>query len=225
MNAVDTLPSTELVRLPARRGVALRLRRGRTLKLINTHGKQVVDTWAFNPDDLCEVMSMEHSRPFWLKLNPCKGDSLVTNKRRKILTLAQDTTPGVHDTLVAACDPTRYVQLGVVGHHDSCNENLFLALDALGLVATETPSPLNLFMNVPVHRDGASSSPRRSVSLGSMCALRRKWMQLWCSLLVPGHYCRKWNGAPGRSLLHPLNPLHAIPVQVARRPSCARYPL
>ncbi|MCM2458985.1 urea carboxylase-associated family protein [Pseudomonas sp. CG7] len=154
MNAVDTLPSTELVRLPARRGVALRLQRGQTLKLINTHGKQVVDTWAFNPDDLCEVMSMEHSRPFWLKLNPCKGDSLVTNKRRKILTLAQDTTPGVHDTLVAACDPTRYVQLGVVGHHDSCNENLFLALDALGLVATETPSPLNLFMNVPVHRDG-----------------------------------------------------------------------
>ncbi|TCV66033.1 DUF1989 domain-containing protein [Pseudomonas fluorescens] len=154
MNAVDSIHSTELVRLPARRGVALRLHQGRTLKLINTHGKQVVDTWAFNPNDLCEVMSMEHSRSFWLKLNPCKGDSLVTNKRRKILTLTQDSSPGVHDTLVAACDPTRYVQLGVVGHHDSCNENLFLALDALGLVVTETPSPLNLFMNVPVHQDG-----------------------------------------------------------------------
>lgn len=154
MNAIISIHSAELVRLPARRGVAVRLHRGQTIKLINTHGKQVVDTWAFNPDDLCEAMSMEHSRPFWLKLNPCKGDSLVTNKRRKILTLTEDTTPGVHDTLVAACDPTRYVQLGVVGHHDSCNENLFLALDALGLVATETPSPLNLFMNVPIYQDG-----------------------------------------------------------------------
>jgi len=154
MNAVDTIPNAEWVCLPARRGVAVRLRRGQTLKLINTHGKQVVDSWAFNADDLGEIMSMEHSRPFWLKLNPCEGDSLVTNRRRKILTLTLDTSPGVHDTLVAACDPSRYLQLGVVGHHDSCNENLFLALDALGLVVTETPSPLNLFMNVPVHQDG-----------------------------------------------------------------------
>ena len=154
MNAVTSIHPGELIRLPARHGVAIRLKQGQTIKLINTHGKQVVDTWAFNPADLSEAMSMEHSRPFWLKLNPSKGDSLVTNKRRKILTLTEDTTPGVHDTLVAACDPTRYVQLGVVGHHDSCNENLFLALDALGLAAPETPSPLNLFMNVPVHQDG-----------------------------------------------------------------------
>lgn len=154
MTAVTSIPLGELTRLPARCGVAIRLKQGQTIKLINTHGKQVVDTWAFNPADLTEAMSMEHSRPFWLKLNPSKGDSLVTNKRQKILTLTEDTTPGVHDTLVAACDPTRYVQLGVVGHHDSCNENLFLALEALGLAAPETPSPLNLFMNVPVHQDG-----------------------------------------------------------------------
>lgn len=154
MNAVTSIHPGELTRLPARRGVAIRLKQGQIIKLINTHGKQVVDTWAFNPADLTEAMSMEHSRPFWLKLNPSKGDSLVTNKRQKILTLTEDTTPGVHDTLVAACDPTRYVQLGVVGHHGSCNENLFLALEALGLAAPETPSPLNLFMNVPVHQDG-----------------------------------------------------------------------
>lgn len=154
MNTMTSIQSVERIRLPARRGIAIRLKRGQTLTVVNTHGQQVVDTWAFNPDDLREAMSMEHSRPFWLKLNPRQGDSLVTNQRRKILTLTEDTTPGVHDTLVAACDPTRYRQLGVVGHHDSCNENLFLALDALGLAVTETPSPLNLFMNVPVHQDG-----------------------------------------------------------------------
>lgn len=154
MTAITSVYPGELVRLPARRGVAIRLKRGQTLKLINTHGQQVVDTWAFNPDDLREAMSMEHSRPYWLKLNPRQGDSLVTNKRRKILTLIEDTSPGVHDTLVAACDPTRYEQLGVIGHHDSCNENLILALAAIGLVTPDTPSPLNLFMNVPVHQDG-----------------------------------------------------------------------
>ena len=154
MNTMASTCPGERILLPARRGVAIRLNQGQVIKVINTHGKQVVDTWAFNPDDLREAMSMEHSRPYWLKLNPGQGDSFLTNKRRPILTLIEDTTPGVHDTLVAACDPTRYVQLGVVGHHDSCNENLFQALDAIGLVAPETPSPLNLFMNVPVHQDG-----------------------------------------------------------------------
>lgn len=154
MSAINAIQPGELIRLPARRGVALRLKQGQTLKVVNTHGKQVVDTWAFNPADLADAMSMEHSRAFWLKLNPGEGDSLLTNKRQKILTLTEDTTPGVHDTLIAACDPTRYRQLGVSGHHDSCNENLFLALSMLGLSAPETPSPLNLFMNVPVHQDG-----------------------------------------------------------------------
>ena len=101
MTAITTIYPGELVRLPARRGVAIRLKRGQTIKLINTHGQQVVDTWAFNPDDLSEAMSMEHSRPFWLKLNPRQGDSLVTNKRRKILTLIEDTSPGIHDQCCA----------------------------------------------------------------------------------------------------------------------------
>jgi uncharacterized protein YcgI (DUF1989 family) len=154
MNTMTSMTPGERLLLPARQGVALRLKQGQTLQVVNTHGRQVVDTWAFNPGDLREAMSMEHSRPFWLKLNPRQGDSLLTNKRRRILTLVEDTTPGIHDTLVAACDPTRYVQLSVVGHHASCNENLFLALEAIGLLAPDTPSPLNLFMNVPVREDG-----------------------------------------------------------------------
>ena len=53
------------------------------------------------------------------------GDVLVTNKRRPILTLVEDTSPGVHDTCMSACDIYRYRGLGVEGHHDSCTDNLF----------------------------------------------------------------------------------------------------
>ncbi|XVN20871.1 DUF1989 domain-containing protein [Pseudomonas corrugata] len=35
----------ERLLLPARQGVALRLKQGQTLQVVNTHGKQVVDTW------------------------------------------------------------------------------------------------------------------------------------------------------------------------------------
>ncbi len=55
---------------------------------------------------------MEHSRLHMGKLNPVVGDTLVTNRRRPILTLVADTSGGVHDTLLAACDRERYELLG-----------------------------------------------------------------------------------------------------------------
>jgi uncharacterized protein len=95
-------------------------------------------------------MSMEHTRIAIGRIIPGVGDALVTNRRRPILTLTTDTSGGVHDTLVAACDRWRYELLGAVGYHDNCTDNLAAALDELGLKPPETPSPLNLFMNIPV---------------------------------------------------------------------------
>ena len=85
--------SAETVTIPARGGKAARVRKGQHVKIINTHGEQVVDTWAFNAEDLNEFMSMEHTRATILKLIPQVGDSLVTNMRRPILTMTEDTTP------------------------------------------------------------------------------------------------------------------------------------
>ena len=48
--------------IPARRGKATHLRRGQSIRIVNTHGEQVVDTWAFNAGMLTEFMSMEHTR-------------------------------------------------------------------------------------------------------------------------------------------------------------------
>ena len=67
------------------------------------------------------------------------GDVLVTNKRRPILTLVEDTSPGVHDTCMSACDIYRYRGLGVEGHHDSCTDNLFKgSLRATGALAMQS---------------------------------------------------------------------------------------
>ena len=136
--------------IPARRGIAAPLGAGQSVRIINTHGQQVVDTWAFAADDLAEAMSMEHSRAAFRRANPAVGDAFVTNRRRPILTLTEDASGGVHDTLIAACDPHRYDQLGHEGHHDNCTENLHAALAARGLAAPRTPCPLNLFMNIAI---------------------------------------------------------------------------
>lgn len=137
--------------------VAARVKKGQVVTVINTYGSQVVDTWAFSASDISEFMSMEHSRGAMLRLNPRTGDTLRSNRRRSMLTLVEDTSGGVHDTLIAACDRHRYEQLGHVGHHDNCTDNLAQALADLGLAASETPCPLNLFMNIPVHDEQAIS--------------------------------------------------------------------
>jgi uncharacterized protein len=131
----------------AREGRAFRVAAGTDVQVVNTHGTQVVDTWAFNAADPAEFMSMEHSRLHMGRLNPIVGDTLVTNRRRPILTLKEDTSGGVHDTLLAACDQYRYELLRYSGKHDNCTDNLHAALHNFGLRLTHTPAPLNLFEN------------------------------------------------------------------------------
>lgn len=161
-----------VVEIPARKGKAAPMRKGQTVKVINTKGQQVVDTWAFNADDLREFLSMEHSRVSIGGIVPKVGSVLVTNRRRPILTVVADTSGGVHDTLIAACDRYRYEGLGVTGYHDNCTDNLAAALAALGFEPPHTPAPLNLFMNIPVI-DGDRIEFRPPVSTpGSFIALR-----------------------------------------------------
>ena len=149
--------ASSLITIPARGGKACRVVAGQSVRVINTHGQQVVDTWAFNAADLAEFMSMEHSRTHLSRILARVSDSMVTNRRRPILTLLEDTTAGLHDTLLAACDRFRYELLGCDGYHDNCTDNLAAAMAALGLPVPETPSPWNLFMNIPVGLDGALS--------------------------------------------------------------------
>jgi len=141
--------------LPARNGRAIRLRQGQVIRIINTHGTQVCDTWAFNAAEMTEFMSMEHARAWTDRIVPRPGDPLVTNRRRPILTMLSDTSPGVHDTLIAPCDLDRYRTLGVKGYHDNCADNLRLALKAIGLRTREVPCAFNLWMNIPVSADNA----------------------------------------------------------------------
>ena len=95
---------------------------------------------------------------------------MVSNLRAPIMTLLEDTSPGIHDTLIAACDPQRYKELGVEKweEHGSCAENLVFALKELNeksglkgrkaigrdVTVNAVPSPLNLFMNIPWTEEG-----------------------------------------------------------------------
>jgi uncharacterized protein YcgI (DUF1989 family) len=141
--------------VPAGHGKAVRLSAGQAVRIINTHGTQVVDCWAWNAYDLHEYMCMETTRVWNQRLNPIVGDSFVTNHRHAILTVVEDTTPGVHDTFMAACDRKRYELLGVRSYHRNCCDNMFEGMFELGVTP---PRPnlasFNIFMNIRVQSDG-----------------------------------------------------------------------
>lgn len=110
--------------IPARKAVAFSVKAGQDVKVINTHGKQVVDFWAFSPSDPNDFLSMVHTRTILVKVALAKGDKLYSSRRKAMLTLTEDTTKGVHDILWSACDAERYHMMGYEGLHDNCSDNM-----------------------------------------------------------------------------------------------------
>ena len=140
--------------IPARQGRAVRLKKGEILEIVNSHGHQVCDFFALADGIADEVLSVEHCRTNLDRIYIREGDVLVTNYRRPIFELTKDTSPGVHDILVACCDQSRYKQLGVDGYHDNCADNFSMSLKAIGVDVVRVPSPFNIWMNIPVDQKG-----------------------------------------------------------------------
>lgn len=144
--------------VPAGEGRAVHVAAGQRVRVVDVDGGQVGDLFAFAAEDVREHLSASHTRSATGRLFPRIGESFVTNRRRPILTLAEDASPGRHDMLIAACDPARYALLGAPEGHASCAVNLDRALAELGLAVETTPQPVNVFMDVPVTEDGELGS-------------------------------------------------------------------
>ncbi|WP_250906831.1 DUF1989 domain-containing protein [Nonomuraea sp. NEAU-A123] len=142
--------------VPATEGRAVRVGAGRRVRVTDLEGGQVGDVFAVAADDVDEHLSASHTRAATSRLFPVAGEQFVTSRRRPILTLVEDTSPGCHDMLIAACDAERYRALGVPGHA-SCADNLRTSLAALGLSVPVIPQPVNVFMRIPVAGDGRLS--------------------------------------------------------------------
>jgi uncharacterized protein YcgI (DUF1989 family) len=117
----------------ARHGEAVLLKKGQCVELINTHGQQVVDTWAFAAADPTERLSMEDTRSKNSTVYARAGDVLYSDRRRPMLSFVSDTSPGRHDMLLCACNQAIYVELGCERYHRNCRDNLREALAAVGI--------------------------------------------------------------------------------------------
>ncbi|MEZ5122115.1 MAG: urea carboxylase-associated family protein [Solirubrobacterales bacterium] len=135
----------ETIHIPAREGRGALVKAGGRFRCIDVEGGQCGDLFAFCADNVREYQSAEHTRVWNDSLFPKVGEQFVTNRRRPILTFLADDTPGNHDMLIAACDPTRFKLLGFEGWHASCQENLEKVMAGFGFDDIEIPQPINVF--------------------------------------------------------------------------------
>ena len=159
-------------RVVAGTGRAFQVPAGYLAEIATPEGPQVADTWAFALPELDEFLSTEHTRSCLDRLAPRIGEAFYSNRRRPILTMVEDTSPGCHDLLMSACDVGRYTLLGHRGYHANCIDNLGAALKELGLQARELPSPVNVFENVTIGTDGTLHIEPPRVRPGESLTLR-----------------------------------------------------
>jgi uncharacterized protein len=140
-------------RIPERSGIAFRMRRGQTLRVIDPKGEQVSDLLAFSADDVGEHLSSGRSIDYASKIFLTTGDALYSNRSRVMLRITEDTV-GRHDFLLTPCSADMF---RILYHHPSphrgCQGNFEQALEPFGISKDDIPVAFNIFMNVDVNGD------------------------------------------------------------------------
>lgn len=185
MAKAKTSKDVSKITIPARHAKAAFVKRRQHIKVINTHGTQVVDCWALNADNMTEFMSMEHCRVSLESVIPRKGNTMVTNRRRPILKIIDDSASGTHDTLLAACDRYRYELLGCNEYHRNCTDNFWEAMVEVRCKPVELPSPFNLWQNTPVEPDGKIKPNPPVTKKGDYIVLRAEMDLVVCLSACP----------------------------------------
>jgi uncharacterized protein YcgI (DUF1989 family) len=136
--------------VPAGHGHAFVVSKGARFRIVDLHGEQVVDLFAWVYDPLLslttlEKMSTAYTRYHLRGVTPTIGEHLYSNADRKLLRVVADTVR-VHDMTFMACFPSMYSKTG----HRSCAQNVFEVMRKYGIGdILELPEPFNCFQNTP----------------------------------------------------------------------------
>lgn len=149
--------------MPPKTGLAVVVKKGQHLRIIDLEGKQVVDMAVFNKRNLREKLSTSYSRTRYVpkpggeyipRDRLTEGDTLMSTICRPMMTIVKETAEpkGVHDVHNRMCNRYLYESHGV-GPRDGCHEIISAAVAPYGLLPEDIPDTMDLFMNY--HHDCA----------------------------------------------------------------------
>ncbi|TCP60891.1 hypothetical protein EV663_10765 [Rhodovulum bhavnagarense] len=142
--------------IPAEKPWSGIVRAGQTIRIIDSHGQQAVDTLFYNAHDFSERYSAQDTMRAQGAAYITTGTRLMSSEGRVMLILTADSA-GRHDTSAGCCScESNTVRFG----HDTrylhaCRENFILELARHGMSKRDIVPNINFFMNVPISPDGA----------------------------------------------------------------------
>ncbi|WEK06221.1 MAG: urea carboxylase-associated family protein [Candidatus Devosia phytovorans] len=141
--------------VPAEKPWSGLVRKGQTIRIVDSEGQQAVDTLFYKADDFSERYSGQDT----LRVNGNAyvglGTKIVSNEGNVMLTVTADSC-GRHDTSAGACScESNTVRFG----HDTkylhaCRENFVLEVSKHGMSKRDVVPNINFFMNVPIEPSG-----------------------------------------------------------------------
>src|SRR5438445_12346967 len=149
-------PSAAYIRdIPAERPWSHVLKRGQTLRIIDSEGQQAVDALLYCLADPAERYSAQDTLRTQGSAYVELGTRLISNKGRVMARITADSC-GRHDTSAGCCScESNAVRFGeATKYQHACRENFILELSKYGMTKRDIVSNLNFFINVPIDASG-----------------------------------------------------------------------
>jgi urea carboxylase-associated protein 1 len=143
------------VEVPAGAPWSALIGKGQTLRIIDSHGQQAVDTLFYRADDPRERYSAQDTLRAQNSAYVGVGTRLLSNEGRTMLRVVADSC-GLHDTSAGACScESNTVRFGYHTRYlHACRENFLIEAARHGLSKRDIVPNLNFFMNVPIDPSG-----------------------------------------------------------------------
>jgi len=147
--------------MPPGTGLAVEVKQGQHLRVIDLEGKQVVDMAVFNLDNLREILSTSYSRTRYFtkpgegerrrRDHLQEGDWLMSTLCRPMMTIVKETPEpkGVHATTNRMCNRFLYQAMLGAGPRDGCHEIISKEAAPYGILPEDIPDTFDIFMNYP----------------------------------------------------------------------------
>ncbi len=131
------------------------VRKGQTIRIIDSDGQQAVDTIFYRADDFAERYSAQDTLRVQGSAYVGVGTKVVSNEGNVMLTVTADSC-GRHDTMAGACScESNTVRFGHETRYlHACRDNFLLEVSKHGMGKRDIVPNINFFMNVPISPDG-----------------------------------------------------------------------
>lgn len=153
MDTIETAAEHHFV--PAESPWSGYVRKGQTIRIVDSEGQQAVDTLFYRAGDFGERYSAQDTLRAQGAAYVGIGTKLISNEGNVMLTVTADSC-GRHDTSAGACScESNTVRFG----HDTkylhaCRDNFVLEVGKYGMGKRDIVPNINFFMNVPIAPNG-----------------------------------------------------------------------